>query len=356
MSVGISGNVHTVLGDFSMTSDLWVDKHEPKTLDDIVGQKDLVAAFKSYVRQGIIPNMTLAGAPGTGKTLIIKCFAADMGLVRWDEATNRWIDIEPGQFFILNASDDRGIDMVRTTLKRLARKPTLNGMPRLICLDEGDDLTPDAQGAMRALMQECSDNARFVICCNYPNKLLDPIISRCPMKEVYPLTKDDVKIVIDRIQKVEKFKIVPEAIDALYETTKGDLRKLIGKLQDACLVSNFNILPSHVVQTEVDLETAKRILEVAQTNYDQAREIVITTYINQRRTAGLLQKLYEATYYVRFSDAMPDNEIMQRRIREKIADIDYRLTLGTNALVQLDSIINYIQLIKFVPLQCPRVR
>lgn len=336
--------------------DLWVDKYEPKTLDQIVGQKDLVNAFKGYVKLGHIPNMTLSGAPGIGKTLLVKCFAADMGVIKWDTIQNRWIDIEQGQFYLLNASDERGIDMVRTTLKRLSRKPTLNEKPRLIVLDEGDELTQDAQGAMRALMQECSANVRFIICCNYPNKLLDPIISRCPMKEVFPPTKEDIKTVIERIQKAENFKIVPEAIDALYETTHGDLRSLIGKLQDACLVSNFNILPNHIMQTDVDIETAKRILESAQTNYEQAREIVITTYMSQRKTGSLLSKLYDATYLVRFSEIMPDNEIMQQRIREKIAEADYRLTQGTNALIQLDSVINYVRLIKYIPLTCSKVK
>ncbi len=326
-------------------NDLWSEKFEAKTLDDIVGQKDLVAAFKAYIKAGFIPNMTLGGAPGVGKTLILKCFAADMGI------TN-----EPGQFTILNASDERGIDMIRTTLRNLAEKPTMNGMPRLIVLDEGDGITADAQGAMRGLIQNCSDNARFILTGNYPDEFIAAINSRCPLKVVAPLTLEDAKIMIERIQEKEKFTITPDAIEALFEKSEGDMRLLINTLQDAAMCSNFTIQRHHVVQTEVKLETAKKILELAITSFVEAGQIMVTTYQATKNHKELLRKLYTAAGLVPFVQNSETNELMQRRLQDKIAETDFRMTQGTNVFIQLDSILNYVKLMYLMPLTCPKVK
>lgn len=336
-----------------MLSDLWVDIFEAKTLDQIVGQTELVNAFKQYVKDKHIPNQTISGAPGCGKTLLMKCFAADMGFIKLEDG--KIIDLIPGQFYLMNASDDRGIDTVRTTMKRLSQKPTMSDIPRLIVLDEFN-YTSDAQGAMRSLMQECSDNVRFIILSNDPSNIIEAIISRCPLKTAQPTSLENMKIIIERIQKVKEFKITPDAIELLYKLTQGDTRKFIGQLQDACIVSNFNVEAKHVQNVCVDIQTAKSILEVAQNNYDQAREVLINMYTKTRNGKDLLEKMYEATYLVRFSDMMPDNEIIQRRLRERIAETDYRITQGTNQLLQLDALINYIKLIKFIPLQCTKCK
>jgi len=334
-----------------MTSDLFVDIVEPQTLDQIVGQEELVKAFKEYVKTGHIPNMTIAGAPGCGKTLLVKCFATDLGYIKYVDGKK--VDLIPGQFYLLDASSDRGIDYVRGTIKRLAQAPVEEGMLRLIVLDEFN-YTADAQAAMRSAMQECSDNTRFIILSNDPSNIIDPIISRCPLKVAKPLSLENVKIVVQRLQKLKEFKITPEAVEHLYKITQGDLRKFIGKIQDACLVSNFDVQIQHVQDVNIDIQTAKSILEAAQINYEQAREVMIAIFYKTRNAKDLLEKMYEAVSLVTFANGLPDNEIIQRRLRERIAETDYRLSQGTNALLQLDALLNYIKLLKFIPLQCPR--
>lgn len=336
-----------------MNSDLWTDIYEPKSLDEIIGQKELVKMFKEYVKIKHIPNLTLSGSPGIGKTLLIKLFAVELGFIKYENGKE--IDLIPGQFYLMNASSSRGIDFVRTTIKRLSEKPTLGDLPRLLCLDEFD-FTPEAQAAMRSLMQECSTNIRFILITNYPDDIISPIISRCPMKTVQPPTIEDIKIIIEKIKKEKQFQITPEAIEELIKITQGDIRSLIGKLQDACLISNFNIQINHVKSIDVDIQIAKSILEAAQNNYDQAREVLINMFMKTRNGKDLLEKMYEATYITKFSDIMPDNEIIQRRLRERIAETDFRLTQGTNQLLQLDALINYIKLIKFIPLTCPKCK
>jgi len=338
-----------------MTSDLWTDIFEPQTLEEIIGQEELVKAYLEYVKTGHIPNMTIAGAPGCGKTLLIKCFATNLGLIKFVDG--KLVNLIPGQFYLFDASTDRGIDVVRGTIKRLSEKPTIGDMPRLIVLDEFN-YTADAQAAMRSLMQECSDNVRFIILSNDPSNIIDPIISRCPLKIAKPLTLENIKTLVERIQKSKDFKISPEAVEYLFKITQGDIRKFIGQLQDACIISNFNVQIQNVQNASVDLQVAKSILEAAQTNYDQAKEVMITIYTKTRNARDLLEKMYMATYEVRFSEVMPDNEIIQRRLRERIAEADFRLSpaQGTNPLVQLDAVINYIRLLKFIPLQCPKAK
>jgi putative ATPase len=338
-----------------MTSDLWVKEVEPQNLNQMIGQEELVEMFKEYAKIGHIPNMTIDGAPGCGKTLLMKCFAIELGFVKYVDG--EIVDLIPGQFYIMDASSDRGIDVVRKTMKRLAQKPTINGVPRLVVLDEFN-YTADAQAAMRSLMQECSDNTRFILLSNDTSNIIEPIISRCPIKTAKPLTLENMKTLVERIQKSKQFKITPEAIEYLYKTTQGDIRAFIGKLQEACIISNFDVQLKHVQNIDIDIQTAKSILEVAQTNYEQAKEVMMTVYMKTRNSKDLLEKLYMATYLVRFSEVIPDNEIIARRLRERIAEADFRLSpsQGTNPLVQLDAIINYIRLIKFVPLQCPRAK
>jgi len=334
-------------------SDLWTDLFEPSKLDEVVGQKELVKMFKEYARIKHIPNLTLVGSPGIGKTLLVKLFAAELGFIKYIDG--KQIDLIPGQFYLMDASSSRGIDDVRGTLKRLASKPTIDGMPRLIVLDEFN-FTIDGQSAMRSLMQEFSENVRFILISNDVSNIIDAIISRCPIRTVKPPTFEDIKIVIERIKKEKSFQITPEAIEELYKITQGDLRSMIGKLQDSCIISNYNVQIQHVQNVNIDIQTAKSILEAAQNNYDQAREVMITIFSKTRNAKDLLEKLYLATYLTKFSDLIPDNEIFQRRIRERIAETDYRMTQGVNPLIQLDALINYIKLIKFIPLQCPKAK
>jgi DNA polymerase III delta prime subunit len=274
-----------------------------------------------------------------------------MGFIKY--VNGEWIDLIPGQFYHMNASVDRSIEMVRTTMKRIASKPTMEGTPRLILLDEFD-YKHDAQGAMKSLMQEYSANTRFIILCNDAKDIIEPIISRCPLKVAQPLTFENVKTLVERIKTKKEFVISPDALEYLYKLTQGDIREFIGKLQDACIISNFDVKIQHLQNVNVDIQTAKSILEAAQINYDSAREVIITTFMKTRDAKDLLEKLYFATYITKFSDNPEDNKNISSRLRDKIADKDFYRTQGTNQLMQLDSIINYVQVLKLIPLKCPK--
>lgn len=336
-----------------MTSDLWVDLFEPQHLNEMIGQTELVNACKEYVRTKNIPNMTIAGAPGCGKTLLMKCFATDLGYIKYEDGKLK--ELIPGQFFLMDSSSDRGIDYVRETIKRISRKPTVSGLLRLIVLDEFN-YKDEAQAAMRATMQECSDKTRFILLSNDPSNIIDAIVSRCPIKIAQPLTFSDMKTMLERIQKSKEFKISPEAVELLFKFTMGDMRAFIGQLQDACLISNFNVQIQHIQSVSVDVQTAKSILEAAQINFDQAREVMMTIFMKTMLAKPLINKLYDATYITKFNEHPETNKIMAMRLREKIANADFAITQNTNQFLQLDAIINYIQLMKYIPLTCPKAR
>ena len=327
--------------------DLWVDDFAPIRLVDLIGQKELVYYFQQCIKNGLVPNLTLAGAPGTGKTTIIKCFLHDLG----------YFDM-PGQCEILNASDERGINMVREKLKNSAKKPTLFGLPRLIVLDEGDSITGDAQAAMRAIIEDYSSTTRFIIICNYPNELLEPIVSRCPMKTAFPLNRMDIDVAVERLKQAKNFTITTDAVDVLYKKSRGDLRKFIGMVQDACLMSNFVITKETVAVHDVEPELARTILTTALTNFEQARDVLITTISQNKDIKSLLEQMYDAAEKIQYANnfTAEENELMARKIQDRIAEIDFRLTQGTNTLIQTVSILAYIRYIRYMPLACPKAR
>ncbi len=335
----------------------WCDKYEPHTLDEYIGHEDLVKSFKQYVAVHHIPNLTLGGPPGTGKTALVKCFAHDLGYLEWDlENPGKWYPAQAGQFQFLDASNERGIDMVRTTLKGISEDPTLGGEVRLICLDEGDNVTGDAQAAMRGVIQNSSSNSRFILTGNYPEEFIAAINSRCPLKTVPPLTRNDLATMIKRIQVFEKFTITDEAVEFLITVANGDMRLMINKLQDAAITSAMNITKKDIGSTVADIETAKKIIEAALTDFNKSREVLITIYQSTKNPGDILSKLYDATYVVPIVQDAQRNEILQLKLRTRMADVDYYLSQkGINYIVQLDALLSYIRLLPYISVKCPKV-
>lgn len=204
--------------------DVWTEKHRPDTLDEVVGQEKIVERLKSFVEQDSIPHLMFTGPAGTGKTTSAIALAKDLYGDSWNQ-----------NFMETNASDDRGINVVREKIKDFARTKPVNADYKIIFLDEADNLTSDAQQALRRTMEQFSDNCRFILSCNYSSKIIDPIQSRCAVFRFNRLTEDEVKQYIDRLADSEGFKISEGAKDAVLRVSEGDLRRVTNVLQTTAL-------------------------------------------------------------------------------------------------------------------------
>src|SRR5437867_2670767 len=174
-----------------------------------------------------MPHCLFAGPPGTGKTTAALCLAHDLFGARFQDV-----------FMELNASDERGIDVVRTTVKEFARMASLSQVPfKILVLDEADNMTSDAQSALRRTMEKYTDTCRFILCCNYSGRIIEPIQSRCALFRFTPLPEEKITDYLGHIAKKEGLKITPQGLKAVMEVSEGDLRKGINTLQAAASMS-----------------------------------------------------------------------------------------------------------------------
>ncbi|CAG84897.2 DEHA2A13574p [Debaryomyces hansenii CBS767] len=210
--------------NFALSLELpWVEKYRPHKLDDIVGNEETVERLKLLVEDGNMPHMIISGLPGIGKTTSIHCLAYELlGPELYQQATLE-----------LNASDDRGIDVVRNKIKQFAQtKISLPaGRHKIIILDEADSMTPGAQQALRRTMEIYSNTTRFAFACNQSSKIIEPLQSRCAILRYTKLSDEQVLERLLEVTKLEDVKYNSEGLQALIFTAEGDMRQAINNLQ-----------------------------------------------------------------------------------------------------------------------------
>jgi replication factor C small subunit len=216
-----------------MIEAIWVEKYRPKKLDEVVGQDEITRRLKTYVKARNLPNMLFSGAPGVGKTTAALALAIELFGEEWE-----------ANFLELNASDERGIDVVRGKIKDFARTKALRGDFKIIFLDEADALTKDAQNAMRRSMERYSGVCRFILSCNYSilscnysSKIIEPIQSRCAIFRFRLLKEPAVKERLLYISKKEGLTLSDDAMESLLSSAGGDLRRAINMLQSSVGIS-----------------------------------------------------------------------------------------------------------------------
>ena len=203
----------------------WVEKFRPKNLDDVESQEDIIMSLKNCIKTKNLPHLLFFGPSGCGKTSTILALAREIfGQKYWSDRV-----IE------LNASDERGIKVVREKIKRYAMNSVsiYENIPpwKIIILDEADNMTSDSQFALRKIMEDYSKVTRFCIICNYHNKIIDPIVSRCSLYRFKPIPKENIHLKLKDICNKENSIIDNDSIEMIEKISRGDLRKAINFLQ-----------------------------------------------------------------------------------------------------------------------------
>lgn len=222
----------------------WVEKYRPVSLADVSGHQDILATINKFVDSNRLPHLLLYGPPGTGKTSTILALARRI----YGQDNMRQMVLE------LNASDDRGIDVVREQIKTFASTKQIFTMGsasklggaagfKLIILDEADAMTNTAQMALRRIMEKYTANTRFCIIANYTHKLSPALLSRCTRFRFSPLKEADIRVLVDKVILEEGVKITGEATDSLVTLSKGDMRRALNVLQACHASSEFNPCP-----------------------------------------------------------------------------------------------------------------
>ena len=313
-------------------SALWTEKYRPGDFADIKGQKEIVKRVKAFVEQKNLPHLLFAGPAGIGKTSLSLVIAKKLFKDLWHQ-----------NFLELNASDERGIDIIRNKVKDFARTRAIGDVPfKIIYLDECDALTREAQQALRRTMENYTQTCRFILSCNYSSKIIEPIQSRCVVFRFKQLDKKEVLEIIDGIAKSEKIKIDEKAKDALYDISEGDCRKLENILQSSAAITDH--ITEDLVHSLASVAKPKEIrdvLELAIRNrFIDSRNKLLDLMLNYG-LAGI-----DVTKQIQKEILELDLDNKSKMIlMEKCGEIEFRMTEGSDEFVQLEALLSQFALV-----------
>lgn len=314
-----------------LKEEIWIEKYRPKKLDDIVGQDEVVKRLKSYVRTRNLPHLLFSGPPGVGKT------ASAISVVRELFGEN-WRN----NFTELNASDERGIDVVRTKIKNFARiSPLGDAEFKIIFLDEADALTSDAQSALRRTMEKYTSTCRFILSCNYSSKIIEPIQSRCAVYRFRPISISAVEERLRHIAKEEGVNLTDDGMEAIKYVAAGDMRRAINALQAAAMLDKtVNMDAIYKSTATARPEEVKELVKISiDGDFMKARAILDKLLIEQGLSGeDIIGQIFRGMMDM----PLPDRLLVD--LIDRIGEIDFRIAEGANERIQLEALIAHFVL------------
>lgn len=307
-------------------SDIWTEKYRPGKFEEVVGQQEILKRVRSLVQALNIPHLMFAGPAGTGKSTLALIIVKELFGERWRE-----------NYLELNASDERGIDVVRQKVKDFARTKAIENVPfKVIFLDEADALTREAQQALRRTMENYSNTCRFILSCNYSSRIIDPIQSRCVIFRFKLLEKKDIAQRIKLIAEKENLKISDDAISTLYEASEGDFRRAINLLQATASVSlDINSEMIKIIASSTKPADIKVVLDYALAgDFINARDKLLDVMLKDSISGtDIIKAIQKEIWNLQIE---PEVKV---KLTEKTGEAEFRMTEGSDEFVQLQALL-----------------
>lgn len=312
----------------------WIEKYRPQTLDDLASHSDIKSTLEKFMKDKSLPHLLFHGPPGTGKTSTILACARKL--------------YEPQQFsqmvLELNASDDRGIDIVRGPILNFAssRGMYASSKFKLVILDEADQMTSDAQSALRRIIEKYTDNTRFCLITNYLNKIIPAIQSRCTRFRFGPLSGEQILPRMELIIKNENIRIIDSGRNAIHELSQGDMRRVVNLLQSTSMsfpgeeIDEIKVYQccGHPLKSDIDEIIQLLLNSDIKTAYREIQKLKID------KGLALQDIMTEVSQLVH---ELPYPKAIKSEIYIRLADIEYHLNSGGSEKIYLSAVIAAFQ-------------